>query len=198
MKLSLKVYFDFSCPYCYLAWGYMKKVKQERAIDDVWIGWEIHPQAPKEGSEIQVAMPSVNLADRLKKLNDLGAPVEITPGNNTFRPNTHLALAALEYATEKGKMHVWIDAVYQASYVVGVNIGDQAVLLKIATNLGLDADELASRLAEGYYNAAILAHDKECMDKKLEWVPTVYRGDEKVIEGAFTYGEFQEKILALR
>ena len=95
-------------------------------------------------------------------------------------------------------MHVWIDAVYQASYVVGVNIGDQAVLLKIATNLGLDADELASRLAEGYYNAAILAHDKECMDKKLEWVPTVYRGDEKVIEGAFTYGEFQEKILALR
>ena len=197
MKPAVKVYFDFCCPYCYLAWGYMKKVKQELAVDDTWVGWEIHPQTPKEGTEVQVAMPSVNLADRLKKLNELGAPVGITPGYNTFRPNTRLALEALEYATEQGKMHTWIDAVYQATYVTGVNIGDQGVLLKIAANLGLNSAELAEKLAAGYYTPAVLAHDKECMDKKLEWVPTVYQGDDKVIEGAFTYGEFQEKMLAL-
>lgn len=198
MALSLQVYFDFSCPYCYLAWGYMKRVKEKTAIDDVWVSWEIHPQTPQEGAHIQEVMPTVNLLERLKKLNDLGAPVGITPGHNTFRPNTKLALEALEYATACGKMHRWIDAVYQASFVVGVNIGDKAVLLKIAHNIGLDASELDKRLASGYYSPTILAHDNECMDKQLEWVPTVYQGDTRVIEGAFSYAEFEEKILALK
>ena len=197
VSLSLKVYFDFTCPYCYLAWGYMKKLKESMDIDDHWVTWEIHPTLPKEGAHIQKVVPTVNMAERKGKLNGLGAPVGLTPGDREILPYTHLALQGAEYAIDQGKMHAWIDAVYHASFVTGKNIGDQEALLAIARQVGLDAGELAARLEQGYYKQRLLDHDAECAAIKLEWVPTVYAGDVRIIEGAFTYDQFAAAVQGL-
>ncbi|WP_333593480.1 DUF188 domain-containing protein [Anaerospora hongkongensis] len=198
MSLALRVYFDFCCPYCYLAWGFMKKVKESTDVADEWVTWEIHPDVRAAGDSIQNVVSDVNLAERRQNLNRLGEPVGLTPGDHTFVPNTRLALEAVQFATEAGKMHEWIDAVYRANFVEGKNIGDQTVLIAIAQKLGLDAEGLTTALNTGRYTQVLVDHDRECMEKKLEWVPTIYAGEQRVLEGALTYSVFRDTLQSFK
>ena len=191
---TLRVFFDFTCPYCYLAWGYFKKVKEYAALDDDWVGWEIHPEVPQAGRPIQDVLSGVDLEARRQKLNTLGLPVGLAPGEKTFVPNTRRALCAAEFAREHGKLHIWIDAVYRASFAEKQNIGELEVLLELARQAGLNAETLRSALADGKYESVLLAHDCECIERKVEWVPTVYMGEKKIIEGAFTFDEFEQAL----
>ena len=199
MAKQLRIIFDFSCPYCYLAWGYFKKLRQTEPLNDDWFSWEIHPEVPKAGRPLQEVVQVADMAERKQRLNALGAPVGIAPGEKVFVPNTRLALCALEFAREQQKQHAWIDAVYQASFVGQKNIGELAVLLNIAREINLDAAALRQALESDHYLPILLEHDRLCLEQKIEWVPTVFAGETKIIEGAFSFAEFtaamQEKVL---
>ena len=194
MSLPLRIFFDFSCPYCYLAWGFIKKLKASIPLTDEWVTWEIHPDVPRAGLPIQDVVPNINLLTRRHELNALGEPAGISPGNNEFVPNTCSALQIVEFAKENHKMHEWIDRVYHASFVEGRNIGDKMVLLHIAGELGLDMDAIEQCLDNGHYKHLLQKHDQECVEKKVEWVPTIYSGGEKILEGVFTFLVFEETI----
>ena len=199
MAKQLRIIFDFSCPYCYLAWGYFKQLKQKEPLNDGWFSWEIHPEVPKAGSPLQEVVQVADMAERKQRLNALGAPVGIAPGEKIFVPNTRLALCALEFAREQQKQHAWIDAVYQASFVGQKNIGELDVLLNIAREINLDATALGQALADERYLPVLLEHDRQCMEQQIEWVPTVFAGETKIIEGSFSFEEFtaimKEKVL---
>ena len=196
MSLSLRIFFDFSCPYCYLAWGFVKKLKSSIPIEDEWVTWEIFPNAPQKGSTIQDIKPDIDLTVRRQKLNKLGEPVGLMPGQNEFLPNTRWALEISEFARENNKIHEWIDKVYHASFVEGKNIGDQVVLFDIAKQIGFSNDQIRDVLNSGRYTKILLEHDQECVVKKIEWVPTVFNKDEKIIEGSFAFSAFEEVIRA--
>lgn len=199
MAKQLRIIFDFSCPYCYLAWGYFKKLRQTETLHDDWFSWEIHPEVPKMGSPLQEVVQVADMAERKQRLNALGAPVGIAPGEKVFVPNTRLALCALEFAREQQKQHAWIDAVYQASFVGQKNISELAVLLNIAREINLDTAALRQTLESDRYLPVLLDHDRLCLEQKIEWVPTVFAGETKIIEGAFSFAEFtaamQAKVL---
>jgi predicted DsbA family dithiol-disulfide isomerase len=199
MAKQLRIIFDFSCPYCYLAWGYFKKLRETVVLADDWFSWEIHPEVPKMGSPLQDVVQVADMVERKQRLNALGAPVGIAPGEKVFVPNTRLALCALEFAREQRKQHAWIDAVYQASFVGQKNISELAVLLNIAREINLDEAALRQALESDRYLPVLLDHDRLCLEQKIEWVPTVFAGETKIIEGAFSFAEFtaamQEKVL---
>jgi len=194
MSLPIRVIFDLSCPYCYLAWCFVKKLKGSISLTDDWVTWEIHPDIPQEGLKIQDVVQGVNLEERRKKLNALGKSVDFILGDNDMVPNTRLALETVEFARENHKMHEWIDAVYHANFVEGKNIGDTVVLFHIAKDIGLDTDKLRKVLDNGRYSHLLREHHQECVEKKIEWVPTIFSGEEKVIEGAFTFIAFEDAI----
>jgi len=194
MPLPLRIFFDFSCPYCYIAFSFVKKLKKSIPLADEWVTWEIHPDIPLQGLAIQDVVSGIDLETRRQKLNDLGEPVGIAPGNKEFVPNTRSALEIGEFAKEHDKMFEWIDAVYYASFVEGKNIGDKTVLLDIAGQMGFNIDEISQALDTGCYRQLLQEHDRECGEKKVEWVPTIYSGDEKILEGVFTFDAFEETI----
>lgn len=194
MLLPLRIFFDFSCPYCYVAWEFVKKLKTSIPLADDWVTWEIHPDTPREGANIQDVVPGIDLCARRHKLNALGEPVGIAPGNKEFIPNTRWALEIAEFAKENHKIHEWIDRVYNASFVENRNIGDKTVLLNIAGQMGLDADKICQALDKGHYTHLLKEHDQECSEKKVEWVPTIFSGNEKLLEGAFTFAMCEEAI----
>ena len=41
---KIRVYFDFVCPYCYHAWGSLRKLQEQKDLCLEWYGWEIHPE----------------------------------------------------------------------------------------------------------------------------------------------------------
>ena len=158
--------------------------------------WEIHPDIPQDGLKIQDVVHGINLDERLQKLSALGAPVGIILGDNNIIPNTHLALETAEFARESNKMHEWIDAVYHANFVEGKNVGDSVVLFDIAQRISLDTDKLRKALESSCYSQLLRDHNQECTEKKIEWVPTIFSGEEKVLEGSFTFDVFEKAIRA--
>ncbi len=72
------------------------------------------------------------------------------------------------------------------------------MLLHIAGQIGLDKDEICQALDNGHYRYLLQQHDQECGEKKVEWVPTIFSGDDKILEGVFTYSVFEETIRSLR
>jgi predicted DsbA family dithiol-disulfide isomerase len=186
----IRVFFDFSCPYCYLAHGYIKRINETNELNVEWASWEIHPEVPQSGLPIQDVLQNVDMNERKKKLDTLGAPVGLTPSEKTFVPNTRWALCATEFAKENGKMQEWVDAVFAASFAGKRNIGDMYVLTGIAQEIGLDSASLRAALESGRYMSTLLANDRECVEKNIEWVPTIFSGEVKLIEGAFSFEEF--------
>lgn len=197
MALPLRIIFDFSCPYCYIAWGYVQKLKEKIDLVDDWVGWEIHPDLQKDGRMIQDVVPGIVLDERVEKLNSLGEPAGLVPGNKLLVPNTRLALQGLEFARDNGKVQEWVAEVYKTSYVLDENIGDIEVLIGIARQIGLDTAAFEQAVASERYLPILLKTDQECMDKQLEWVPTIFSGSEKVLEGALTYEVFEKTLVAL-
>ena len=194
MLLPLRIFFDFSCPYCYVAWEFVKKLKESIPLADDWVTWEIHPDTPREGANIEDVVPGIDMITRRHKLNALGEPVGIAPGNKEFIPNTRWALEIAEFAKENHRMHEWIDRVYRASFVENRNIGDKTVLLHIAEQMGLDTEKICQAVDSGHYTYLLHEHDQEASEKKVEWVPTLFNGNEKILEGAFTFSVCEEAI----
>ena len=197
MSKGIRVFFDFSCPYCYLAHGYIRRINETTALNGDWASWEIHPEVPQGGLPIQEVLQNVDMNERKKKLDTLGAPVGLTPSDKTFVPNTRWALCATEFARENGKMQEWVDAVFAASFVGKKNIGDMDVLAGIAQEVGLDSSSLRKALESGRYMGTLLANDQECIEKNIEWVPTIFSGGKKVIEGAFSFEEFARTMMSI-
>ena len=197
MSLPLRIIFDFSCPYCYVAWGFVEELKKTLPLTVEWVGWEIHPDLPPNGKAIQEVVPDIQLDQRRQKLDILGEPVGLTPGNKTLVPNTRLALQGLEFSRDHGKMQEWVAEVYKASFVLDQNIGDGKVLVGIADQIGLDTTAFQQALVNDSYLEILKRHDQECMEKQLEWVPTIFHGEDKVLEGALTFDIFEKTIRAL-
>lgn len=194
MAKALQIVFDFSCPYCYITWNYIKKLRQGLTFDDEWLGWNIHPEVGPAGADIASLVPDFDRESRRAKLNSLGAPVGAAPGDTTFVPDTRPALQALEFAAARGLAREWCDAVFAANFEQQENIGDQAVLLAVAGRLRLPAAELAAALASGRYAAVLAERDRRFSELQLEWVPTIFCEGRKVIEGAFSFAAAETAI----
>lgn len=197
MKKTVEIVFDFSCPYCYIAWNYFKRLQQQQAFSAEWLTWNIHPEVGPEGKQIAEVLTGVDMDARRERLNSLGASVGVTPADRTFIPDTRLPLQGMEFARRRGVADQWADAVFAANFVEHKNIGDKAVLLDIAAQIGLPPQELDACLTAGEYLPILLANDDQFMKIPVEWVPTVFYQNRKVMEGAFTYEEAERAIAAL-
>ena len=189
MKKTVEIVFDFSCPYCYIAWHYFKRLRQGEEFSTEWLTWNIHPEIGPEGKQIAEVLVNVDMDARRERLNGLGASVGVTPADKTFIPDTRLALQGMEFARKRGAADQWADAVFAASFVEHKDIGDKAVLLDIAAQIGLPPQELDACLTAGEYLPLLLANDEKFMKIPVDWVPTVFYQNRKILEGAFTYEE---------
>lgn len=197
MSKSLQVVFDFSCPYCYITWKYFMQLQKQYDFTAEWLTWNIHPEVGPEGKNIAEVVSNFDLESRRERLNGLGAAVGVAPADRLFVPDTRLPLQGVEFAREHGQATAWCDAVFDAHFNQEKNIGDIAVLLSIGQELGLNVPELEHSLASGKYEAVLADNDRRFMAVPVEWVPTIFEGDVKILEGAFTYQQAEQVIKEL-
>lgn len=191
MKQVYRVFFDYCCPYCYLGKAFLQHVQKEKDFDLEFIPVEIHPEAPTDGFTIPELFPDVNFPERAQKLNDLGAPLNITIGKHLFVPNTRLALAATEYAKDQHLGTEFVNAVFEANFTEKRNISHLDILLDIAKKVGLNETELQSKLEQNTYESRLKAYFNEGLEKQVDLVPTVFLNNQKFLEGVLTLEQVQ-------
>jgi predicted DsbA family dithiol-disulfide isomerase len=186
-KPKVTVYSDYICPFCYIGKNRVERLEEEFDVDVEWKGFEIHPETPEEGRTIEemgfnkeyIEMARTNV-NRLA--NQDGLEIKLPPRVS----NSRLALEISEYAKQKGKFKEFYDAVFNAYWKEGRDIGSKEYLFQIAEESGLKTKELKTYLEEGRGHKKLNEHLSEVRSLGITGVPTFIVGD-KMIVGAQPY-----------
>lgn len=171
--MDVTVFYDYNCPFCYVASRRLAVLSQEFELSISWKGIEIHPEFPPEGVKTGKSFKSLLLRETIDEAaGEDGVEIRV-PG---FAANTRLALEASELAKTGGRFEDFHYAVYEAYFGEGLNIGDPGVLLTIGERAGIDPETLTDSLDKRTMRGAVESNQSEAEKYTVLGVPTFIFG----------------------
>lgn len=169
--MTIDFYYDYLCPFCYVASKRIQKLSSEMALDVDWKGIEIHPEHGSEGKKRKPTARTEHLQQTLYEIaGQDGIKVDL-PG---FVTNSRLCLEASEYAKSKGRFMQFHDEVYNYYLFKKENIGRLDVVLSIGQQVGLNTKELAEKLRSGAMKDTVESNKRSAEKNMVIGVPTIY------------------------
>lgn len=193
MKLKVKVYSDYVCPFCYLGKDQFEKALKGKEVDVEWMPYELRPRPSEQ-------LDPANDPDKLQLWDNAITPrakawnIDMKLPNVSPHPYTDLAHQGFLYARDLGKGAAYNKRVFNAFYQEDKNIGEIEVLAKLAAEAGLDEVEFKEALVSGKYrdtHQQALKHAYE--EAQITSIPTFLIGEER-IEGAASKEVFEQVI----
>jgi predicted DsbA family dithiol-disulfide isomerase len=180
MSFKLAMFSDFICPFCYIGFETVRKLKPDFGLEIDWRGFQIHPEWPAEGmpaSEYRRGMDPETRRATWTRIEALAEQAGFRMKPPEVLTNSRLALEAAEFAKECGKDEAFEERVYRGYFNEGLNIANHGVLGDLAADVGLDRHELHLALASNRYslrlkNNALVAHERG-----VDGVPTFFIGE---------------------
>jgi len=109
--------------------------------------------------------------------------------------NSRLAQELAKWADSRPGFEAIHGALYRAYFVDGLNIGDPAVLIRVAESVGLPADEARDVLADRTFKEAVDEDWERASRSGITGVPSFIAGQYKVV-GAQPYDMLVELLKA--
>jgi predicted DsbA family dithiol-disulfide isomerase len=184
MALKIQMFSDFICPFCYIGLEVMNQLRPEFDFELEWRGFQIHPEWPAEGIPAEQVREG-STADVRKaawqRISALAAALGLPMRPPSVLCNSRTALMAAEFASDQGKSREFDERVYRAYFYDQQNIGDPAVVARLAADVGLDPAALDDALRSGKYqmklkNNALVAHRRG-----VSGVPTFFIADYPIV-----------------
>ncbi len=181
MTVSIKVYSDYVCPYCFLAEKPLEEAIQNKDVTVEWMPFELRPYPHEtlrpEGEYLQSTWRRsvYQMAERLG--------VNIVLPKVSPQPYTHLAFEGYQYAKEHGKGNVYNHRMFQAFFQEELNIGEIDILCKLAGEIGLDVEAFREALeTRKYKEIHEQALEHAYYEANITAVPTIIIG-RRVLQG---------------
>lgn len=180
MAIKIEMFSDFICPFCYIGFASVRKLKPEFDLDIAWRGFQIHPDWPAEGMPAAQFRPEMSAENRhaiWTRIETMAEEVGLSMKPPELLTNSRPALEAAEFAGTIGKGEEFEERVYRAYFSEGLNIGQPGVVADLAADSGIDRAELSDALASNRYamrikNNAMIAHNRN-----VDGVPTFFIGE---------------------
>ncbi|MDN4523768.1 DsbA family oxidoreductase [Fictibacillus fluitans] len=198
MTVKLKVYSDFTCPYCYLAESVIQRAQEGRDVELEWVPLELHPfpSPTKEWKDMKESWES----SVLPHAKELGITIKHPVAASI--PYTHLAHQGYIYAKEQGRAQDYVKRVFSALFTEGQDIGSEHVLTEIAEQSGLDRDSFHAVLNSEEYELKLNRIRERVKAENITAAPTMVIGDrmlkglypQKAVEKAIRCGIRDEKM----
>lgn len=192
--LTLDVYSDVVCPWCYLG-----KRRLERGLSllpelDVAVRWrpfQLDSTIPQGGIERRVYLErkfgSVDaISQTHRRMTEMGATEGIEYHFERIQrsPNTLDAHRVIRWAATAGHQEAIVERLFRAYFSEGLDIGDHAVLARLATEAGLEESFVASRLATDEDREAVEAEIAEAYRIGVTGVPCFVIASRYAVMGA--------------
>jgi predicted DsbA family dithiol-disulfide isomerase len=180
MAIQIEMFSDFICPFCYIGFETIRKLRPEFDLEIRWRGFQIHPDWPAEGmpaSEFRREMSTETrraIWDRIQAMAEAAGFSMKPPETLT---NSRLALEAAEYAAELGKGEAFEERVYRAYFNEGLNIGQQDVVAELAADVGIDREELNRAIESKRYAMRLKNNAMVAENRNVDGVPTFFIGE---------------------
>ena len=182
MPICIRVFSDFTCPFCYIGAGVIEELKQEFDIQEEWVSYELHPETPEEGVLLVDRFPDYDLDALFEELRIKGARYGCEFGDVTLLSNSRKALEASELARDRGRHAAFHSAVFRAYFSEARDIGQLPVILDIAARVGLEPDGLLKALEQHRYEERLKKSRKEGELYDVTALPTfIFNGSDRIV-----------------
>jgi 2-hydroxychromene-2-carboxylate isomerase len=180
--LVLDVYFDYSCPWSYLAFVRAREAAMRTGAEIRWrpvLADRIFEATKSQRLESRLAVDPRKAAYQQKDLRDWArfCSISITLPDGWPVDSTQ-ALSGAIVAIEQDLIVQYSNAVFGAYFADGQDISSCAVLAKIAASAGLDARAFEAKLQEANPVEQVLSNSDELIERGGFGIPTMFVGDD--------------------
>jgi predicted DsbA family dithiol-disulfide isomerase len=187
---------DAICPWCYIG-----KRQLERALALLepeglrfsvhWNPFQLNPGMQKEGRDrLEYRMWKFGSAARAAEL-DMRVTAAAAAAGLAFRmdlikrtPNTMNAHRLIWFAGQNGVQDAVTEALFEAYFMRGLDIGDSGVLTDCAADVGLSRAGVAAFLATDLADKELRAADQAAREAGVSGVPSFFLDGHGLVSGA--------------
>ena len=179
--LSITVYSDVICPWCYVGKRRLEAAMHEPGmpapIHLAWRPFELNPDMPPEGVERKVyrerKFGKARSAEIDARMLTTGREVGIKFAFERMlrTPNTQLAHRLIWEADRQGRQEAVVERLFHGYFEQGLDIGRMDVLADIAAEAGLAADGTRQALADPASLAAVRNLEQQGYAMGIQGVP---------------------------
>lgn len=196
--MKIDIISDTICPWCYIGGknfdAAIEIVRQERpdaTFDVQWRPFQLHPETPKEGVDRKKSMKrkfgdGEHLKAMSENLRNMGKEVGIDFNFEAQEktPNTLDSHRLIMWSKSAGCQPEMVEALFQAYFLDGRDIGNRDVLVEIAREQDMDADLVADFLDKDVDVKIVSEEDIMAREMGITGVPTFLINDGFMIGGA--------------
>ena len=192
MKIDIIV--DTVCPWCYVGKKRFEKALSIRPQKDLEVGWrafQLNPQMPPEGMDRrQYVAEKFGGLERATSIHGslvrAGAEegIDFNFSKIDRTPNTINSHRLVRYAAEHGLQTPVINAVFDAYFLAGRDIGQAEILADIGEEAGLDRQPVLEFLNSDRDTATVLAEDDLARRLGVNGVPCFIVNRKYAVSGA--------------
>jgi predicted DsbA family dithiol-disulfide isomerase len=196
--MKVEIWSDIACPWCYVGKRRFESALQqfEHAgdVEVVWRSFELDPHAPRTHAESQdelLAQKYGMPVERARAMNDRMAGEARKEGldfhfDRVKVGNTFDAHRLVHLAAESGKADAMKERLMRAYLTEGEAIGEPETLLRLGTEVGLDAGRVRDVLAGDAYGRDVRADESRARAFGISGVPFFAIDERYGVSGAQT------------
>ena len=196
---------DVICPWCYIG-----KRQLERALDILeaqhkqrftvaWHPFQLNPEMPAEGVDrTQYRIAKFGSAERSRQMDEritetaAGVGLAFHLDRLTRTPNTVKAHRLIRFAGQNGVQDGVVEALFNAYFCNGADVGDDRVLADVGQQGGLEYDSVLAMLAGDEGRREVLAGDQMARNCGINGVPSFALQGHVLFSGAVPAEEMAE------
>ncbi len=175
--LKVTVFSDYICPFCYLGWLRLEKLRSDYDLRVNWCMTEIHADNPPEGRPpTELGYSSEQWERMTTDLDVLAAEDGVRFGGLHCTTNSHRALLLAEATKEQGAEAFY--ALHRRLFEVYLcedrNLADERVLRELVHTLGLDPGLPDRAWREPRYERRLREYALAARELGVDSTPTYY------------------------
>jgi 2-hydroxychromene-2-carboxylate isomerase len=179
MSKTVEFYFDFGSPMSYLAYKQMPQLASECNAELVYKPMLLGGVLKATNNMPPAAVPAKGqylLTQELPRfVKRHQVPFQMNPH---FPVNTLAVMRGCFAAREMGVFDQYVEAVFDAMWVKGLNMADEQALRDVLSEAGIDADKLCTLMTDAAIKDQLKSATEEAVGRGCFGAPTMFVGDE--------------------
>ncbi len=207
--MTLTIWSDFACPYCYIGETRLQKAVEELGLqDDVQIDYRAFELDPTASKDVESGTPErfakkyrLSLEDakkQVEQISALGRELGIdfryatTQYSNTRDAHRLMKLAEAKY--DRATVERLNEALFAAYFTENLVLSDPKVLLDKALSVGMNEDEVKEVLSSDMYDDEVRFDEREAAMRGVHGVPYIVFNGEMAVPGAMSIDGFKNAL----